>query len=110
MSLIFCPVCNKLLQIKSENGNNIAFCTCGFKRFSGVELEASEKTHSNLRQQGVATDNNSEGITHICKKCGNDKAEIIDLGERMNNESSVYIFKCLKCGYSERQSGTGAGS
>lgn len=39
----FCPVCKKILQIKEENGKNIGFCSCGFKRMSGYELSASEK-------------------------------------------------------------------
>jgi len=39
----FCPVCGKILQLKEENGKNIGFCVCGFKRTSGYELSASEK-------------------------------------------------------------------
>jgi hypothetical protein len=39
----FCPVCGKILQLKEENGKNIGFCICGFKRTSGYDLSTSEK-------------------------------------------------------------------
>lgn len=43
MSIQFCPVCGKILQLKDENGKSIGVCNCGFKRMSGYELSASEK-------------------------------------------------------------------
>ncbi len=99
----FCPVCKSLLQIKEENGKNILFCNCGFKRYN-FELESIDKTSSNVRGEGVINEEIGEGNMHICKKCGFDKAEIIDLGERDTNESGVYIYKCLKCRHCERES------
>lgn len=65
-------------------------------------MESSDKSENKIIGEGVANDNIHEGEIHICKKCGYDKAELIDLGERNTNENGVYIFKCLKCGHSER--------
>ncbi len=101
MKIQFCPVCKALLQIKEENGKTILFCNCGFKRYN-FDMESVDKTAHNLIGEGVIKEEIGEGNQHICKKCGCDKAEIIDLGERDTNESGVYIFKCQKCGYSER--------
>lgn len=55
----FCPVCGKILQIKEENGKNIGFCNCGFKRMSGYELGASEKGNNKVTStgEGVIEDN-----------------------------------------------------
>ena len=39
---------------------------------------------------------------HICKKCGYNKAEIIDQGVKYSDEESEILFQCGKCGYSER--------
>ena len=59
MNLEFCPVCKKLLQIKNENGKNIGFCSCGFKRTSGIELTSSEKGDDKVVKvgEGVMEDN-----------------------------------------------------
>ncbi|VVB78519.1 Uncharacterised protein [uncultured archaeon] len=48
----FCPVCGKILQIKEENGKNIGFCSCGFKRMSGIELTATEKGDGKITSTG----------------------------------------------------------
>ena len=55
----FCPVCGKILQLKEENGKNIGFCSCGFKRMSGYELGASEKGSNKVIStgEGVIKDN-----------------------------------------------------
>jgi len=100
--LQFCPVCKSLLQLRNEDGKNILFCSCGFKRYN-FDLETSDKGKNKFRGEGVAKDNNEWGVDFICKKCGFKKAELIDLGERATNENGVYIFKCLRCGYSERK-------
>jgi hypothetical protein len=75
----FCPVCGKILQIKSENGIHIGFCNCGFRRMSGISVESTDnmknKKDFTKRGEGIAESNEDlDGIDHICKKCGFDKA------------------------------------
>jgi len=101
MNLQFCPVCRALLLLKDEGGKTILYCNCGFRRYN-FDLESTDKTINNLRGEGIIKEEIEEGNMHICKKCGCNKAEIIDLGERNTNESGVYIFKCLSCGNTER--------
>lgn len=100
--LEFCPVCKSLLKIKKEGEKTIGYCICGFKRSSGIELigkdETIEKNKKQITEAGVGFETR-EGYENICKKCGYNKAEVLDPGgERTANESSVYFFKCLKCG------------
>ena len=68
----FCPVCRKILQLKEENGKNIGFCSCGFKRMSGYELDSSEKGSNKVIStgEGVSLDNkkNIEKLTYEDKK------------------------------------------
>ena len=68
----FCPVCGKILQIKEENGKNIGFCTCGFKRNSGYDLSASEKGEDTLAAVGAgvikAEKNEIKKLTYEDKK------------------------------------------
>jgi DNA-directed RNA polymerase subunit M/transcription elongation factor TFIIS len=39
---------------------------------------------------------------HKCKKCGYEKAEVIDLGAQYSDENELIMLKCGKCGYTER--------
>lgn len=68
----FCPVCGKILQLKEENGKNIGFCSCGFKRNSGYELSASEKGEDKIIAvgEGVISENKQEAkkLTYEDKK------------------------------------------
>ncbi|MDP2925496.1 MAG: hypothetical protein Q8N99_03935 [Nanoarchaeota archaeon] len=111
MVLEFCPVCKSLLKLKEENGKTIGYCSCGFKRTSGIDLSSVDKEKkSTIRAGGVISNqDNIEGFDHICKKCSHDKAEVMDLGENSTNESNIYLYRCLKCGNIERQS-IGAGN
>ena len=52
MVLQFCPVCRNLLQLKEEHGKIIGFCSCGFKRMSGVEISLSEKNKVKINEKG----------------------------------------------------------
>ncbi len=107
MAIQFCPVCKKLLQIREHDGKSIGVCSCGFKRPLGYELSSVEKSKKTKKGEGVISDihkKTSGGVKHICKKCGYDEAEVIDLGAQLTDESNIYLFKCLKCGHAERQS------
>lgn len=103
MVLQFCPVCKALLNINFENGSNIATCRCGFSRKNGLDLTSVDKGARELRGEGVISSQGIvEGIDFVCKKCGYNKAELIDLGERNTNENGVSLYRCLKCGHNER--------
>lgn len=108
--LEFCPVCKRLLQVKEENGKTIGYCSCGFKRMSGINLSSVDKNEDkkdfSKRGEGVVSNEfENSGVLHKCKKCGHEYAEITDLGERTISESNVYLYKCLKCGNVDRESG-----
>lgn len=103
MVLEFCPVCKNLLQIKEENGKKIGYCSCGFKRMSGIDLSSVDKSDmDNLKSgEGVVSDKNiGESVDKVCKKCGYDKAEVAEL---QSGESTIFIYTCLKCKAVERE-------
>jgi DNA-directed RNA polymerase subunit M/transcription elongation factor TFIIS len=106
MAIQFCPVCKNLLQFKEEKGKNIAYCNCGFKRKEGFELTSVDKIEekSEKRGEGVAKNQDFIGVEHKCKKCGGESADVMELGERLTNESNVYLFRCQKCGTISRES------
>ena len=101
--LQFCPVCKSLLLIKEENGKNIGYCKCGFKRMSGIELISEDKIadRNEIRAEGITNNSSiSAEVEHFCKHCKFNKAEVSEIAA---NESNIFIYKCLKCGNSERE-------
>ena len=94
----FCDNCGKPLKVKGK----IAICSCGFiKEVSPVHC--SEKiTQPAEKGKGILKKQTEKGFPHICKECGHEFADIVDLGASYSDESNVYLFKCKKCGNVER--------
>jgi len=90
-------------MIKEEGGKTIGYCKCGFKRTGGIEIGSSEVNKKEKKGEGVLGGNINEGYEHKCKKCGHPYAEFKELGEILNNESSVFLYTCKKCGHTERE-------
>lgn len=89
---------------KKENDKIIGFCSCGFKRTSGLVISGEENSvQLNNVGGGVASEDNSsvEGLMKVCEKCGYDKAEASQI---LSNESEITVYTCLKCGYRTRES------
>ena len=95
----FCKKCGKPLHIEGD----IAKCNCGFIK-SAKSLISKEKTLQKKEiGKGVFNKKDSlEGFPHLCKKCGHGFADVKDLGVFYSDESSIYLFKCKKCGNAER--------
>ncbi len=100
--LQFCPVCKNLLQLRTEGDKNIGFCSCGFVRTSGIILEADDNSNKLVEKGSGSVDEkqNTLGVERICKKCGYNQAEASEIAA---NEANIFIFKCLKCGFTDRE-------
>ena len=101
----FCEKCGKLLKIEGNKGK----CSCGFeKELKEGEGQISE-THFKRTKKGegyVKWGNELATFPHKCKKCGYDKAQVIDLGVWIGDEAGVIRFKCGKCGFAEQVQGS----
>jgi len=93
----FCPHCKTLMKLKEGETK----CpSCGFLK--GADIQSEEKVEHNKKGKGVVDDKNLRATyEHICKKCGYEKAEVIDMGTWISDEDTVFLMKCGKCGYSE---------
>ena len=49
----------------------------------------------------IREDNTLAVYNHKCKKCGYEKAQLIECGIWVGDEDSVVKYKCGKCGYVE---------
>jgi DNA-directed RNA polymerase subunit M/transcription elongation factor TFIIS len=88
-SYSFCDNCQKFKLIKTEDMKNISFS------------EKIEKQKD--KGEGIKKDENEfANYSNICKKCGYDKAQIIDMGIFYSDEDNLILLRCGKCGFSER--------
>jgi len=106
MTLRFCKKCKTLLEPHKKEGRNFLVCkNCGLSLDAeNNSLITTEKIkHSPKRQKGFSKDEAVfASYKHVCKKCGYDKAEVIDMGIFYSDEDNLILLKCGKCGYSER--------
>jgi DNA-directed RNA polymerase subunit M/transcription elongation factor TFIIS len=103
-NIIFCPNCASILKIKKLADNTtIKFCSCGYKlKIEEINsTKFSEKMKNKKMETLDLTENKLAVFDHICKKCGYNKAEIIERGTQYSDEDDMTFFKCGKCGYME---------
>ena len=108
----FCNNCGKILPINNELKPSNIICSCGSINNLNKETSFEEKQKIKEKRNSEVFHDTSktdlDGFPHLCKKCGHNFSEVRDLGCFYGDEAGVYLFKCKKCGYTERQSdGTG---
>jgi len=103
MKGMFCPKCNKILEISKENEKTIGSCICG--HVQETMINSNEKLIKKPKiAKGVFQPHESkEGFPNVCEKCGYVEADVIDLGAPYSDESNIYLFKCKKCNFVKRQ-------
>jgi DNA-directed RNA polymerase subunit M/transcription elongation factor TFIIS len=65
-------------------------------------IEKEKIRHKNTGEGIVKEKDVFATYNHKCKKCGYEKAEILDLGAQYSDENELVMIKCGKCGYTER--------
>ena len=105
----FCDHCGKILNITKNGSLATARCDfCGKAKLllSGVITKSKTEIKPEVSKE-VASDKNLVSqdavMPHDCIKCGHKEAYVKDLGTSYSDESNVYLFKCVKCGYTDRQ-------
>lgn len=103
----FCPKCRKILVPQQKYGKIFVKCdSCSYYKEEDVPMIESENFNHEKKGEGVIDDGNEYAdYDNVCKKCGYDKAEVIDQGPSYSDENNVILLRCGKCGYSERVGG-----
>ncbi|MFA6974242.1 MAG: hypothetical protein WC238_05955 [Parcubacteria group bacterium] len=110
MPLKFCEHCGSILRNQQiDDKRSYLFCDkcqkfelTDAKKDSGM---TSNETLKKEKQKGEGVHeltNEFATYTNVCKKCGYDKAQIIDMGIFYSDEDNLILLKCGKCGFSER--------
>ena len=101
MAIRFCPNCKGILFLEK----NRAVCrNCNYVFPMKLELSSNEKLPE-VEERGegaVSGENVYATYENLCKKCGHDKAQVIDCGVFYSDEDNLIFIKCGKCGFSER--------
>ncbi|MEK6830474.1 MAG: hypothetical protein AABX77_00405 [Nanoarchaeota archaeon] len=105
--LKFCKKCKGIMTpIGSHfiSGKHIFKCfSCGFVE-QGEELIEREKIYNKKFKvgEGIVKDSNIfADYPFKCKKCGYNKAEVIERQPYFSDEDTLTFLKCGKCGWSE---------
>ena len=62
----------------------------------------NEKIKKKEEKFEVATEENPLAVyPHTCKKCGYEKAQLIEIGIQIGDEDPVIKYKCGRCGLVE---------
>ena len=105
MTLKFCQRCKSLMSPHKANGENFLKClSCDLiHEMDDSFLKTSEIIKKDELGEGVK-DNKNIFATYLnkCKKCGYDKAQILDMGIFYSDEDNLILLKCGKCGFSEK--------
>ncbi len=104
--MYFCKECGKILELEKET--NIGKCSCGFTT-TLPEINFSNHIEKEELGSGILEeDSSSGGFPHICKKCSHGECDVADLNPPYSDESNIYLYRCKKCKFVERQAdGTG---
>ncbi len=84
-------------------------CSCGHVNQIHHALRAGERIKTKEAVgTGIATPLEEKGFPHTCRKCGYGECEPTQINAPYSDESDIYLYRCLKCGFVERQAdGTG---
>jgi DNA-directed RNA polymerase subunit M/transcription elongation factor TFIIS len=97
------------MQIFNEphkiNGEDFLRCLkCDFISESENFLITNEKIKEKELRSSEIKDDKNVFATYLnkCKKCGHDKAQVLDMGIFYSDEDNLILLRCGNCGFSER--------
>ena len=102
MTISFCKDCK---NIRPPNSKKFTICqNCGLYQEILKDLVFQEKIKEKTKKgEGASTgENQYANYENICRRCGHDKAQIVDMGIFYSDEDNLIFLKCGKCGFSER--------
>ncbi len=90
------------MKIERENEKTMGKCSCGFQSEISVFSEENIKQPKEKGRGYVKDKNELATFPHKCKKCGYEKAQVIELGVWFGDEGGVIRYRCGKCNHTEQ--------
>ena len=105
---MFCKTCGKILVPRKTPYGKWLSCPDGHPQ-PKLNQESVTIKSQNLEQAKTITVADDQNILavhdHKCKRCGYDKAEMLEIGSFYSDEDAVVKMKCGKCGLVEQLEG-----
>ncbi len=105
---MFCKTCGSLLVLEKNTYGKWMKCPQGHTQ-PELNQERNILITENKRQARRIEVMDGENIlavhNHKCKRCGYDKAELIEISCSYSDEDNMYRMKCGRCGLVEQLEG-----
>jgi DNA-directed RNA polymerase subunit M/transcription elongation factor TFIIS len=105
---MFCKICGRILTPETTPYGKWMACPDGHPQ-PELNRDSTDIKSKNLvpsKEIKVSDGKNILAVhNHKCKKCGHDKAELIEIAPFYSDEDFVSRMKCGKCGHTEQLEG-----
>lgn len=105
---MFCKICGTLLHPRKTEFGTWMSCPNGHAQ-PELNTDKVELKHQGLEQAKEIRVHDGKShlavYDHVCKKCGHDKAELVEIMPAYADEDVTRIMKCGKCGHGEMMDG-----
>ncbi len=105
---MFCKTCGSLLVLEKNSYGKWMKCPLGHAQ-PELNQEENVLTTENKEQAKRIEVMDGENIlavhNHKCKRCGYDRAELIEISCSYSDEDNMYRMKCGRCGLVEQLEG-----
>ena len=103
---MFCKTCGTLLTPKKTEYGRWMSCPNGHSQPTLNKESRINTEKSEARRIEVSDGENILAVyDHICKKCGHNKCELIEIAPLYGDEDAMIRMKCGKCGFTEQLEG-----
>jgi DNA-directed RNA polymerase subunit M/transcription elongation factor TFIIS len=105
---MFCKTCGSLLVPRKTEFGKWMSCPNGHAQpetVTSAQTHVSQNTNQGKKIQAIEDERPLAVYDHICKKCGHNKAELIEIQPSYSDEDSTMRMKCGKCSFVEQLDG-----
>jgi DNA-directed RNA polymerase subunit M/transcription elongation factor TFIIS len=104
---MFCKTCGSLLVPEKNEYGKWMKCPNGHPQPELVQKAETLTIKNNSAKRIEVMDGKNILAVHdfVCKKCGFDKAELIEISANYSDEDNIMRMKCGKCGHVEQLEG-----
>jgi len=104
---MFCKTCGSLLVPEKNEYGKWMKCRNGHPQPSLVQDAETITIKNNSSKRIEVMDGVNILAVHdfVCKRCGFDKAELIEISANYSDEDNILRMKCGKCGHVEQLEG-----
>jgi DNA-directed RNA polymerase subunit M/transcription elongation factor TFIIS len=105
---MFCKTCGRLLAPETTPYGKWMACPDGHPQPELNQDSENITSKNNIETSPIQVSDGRNLLAvhhHVCKKCGHDKAELIEIAPFYSDEDFISRMKCGQCGFTEQLEG-----